>query len=281
MTELNEHRILVVEDNEADVLMLRESLATEGDRYEFIQVETLEEARKQVQSEEFALVLLDLGLPDSQGAQTFLTLHKEAPTVPFLVLTGRDDPELALEAVRAGAQDYFIKRDVVPKMLPQLVRFAIARHEAASRLEETRRREEHEREIEGVAQLAAEPSTSFTSRIFSAAPLRECVPDEFDDMLTAYGELMQAAVEQRIYKLGDSNPAALQAFADRLGFLRAGPRDLVEIHMTTLRNRIQGANSKKAAVEIKEGRLLLLGLMGELVTYYRRYYPNAPARGKP
>ena len=58
---------------------------------------------------EIDLVLLDLGLPDSRGLETFVRAYAHAPQVPFVVLTGLDDETLALTAVRKGAQDYLVK----------------------------------------------------------------------------------------------------------------------------------------------------------------------------
>ena len=55
------------------------------------------------------LVLLDLGLPDSRGLDTFFKAHAHAPEIPFVLLTGLDDETLALNAVRQGAQDYLVK----------------------------------------------------------------------------------------------------------------------------------------------------------------------------
>lgn len=54
-------------------------------------------------------ILLDLGLPDSQGLNTFEKTYAVAPKEPILILTSNDDDSLALDAVRRGAQDYLIK----------------------------------------------------------------------------------------------------------------------------------------------------------------------------
>ena len=56
-----------------------------------------------------AMVLLDLNLPDSHGAETYRTVLKETPGVPVVVLSGQDDEELAVSAVHQGVQDYLVK----------------------------------------------------------------------------------------------------------------------------------------------------------------------------
>jgi signal transduction histidine kinase len=80
------------------------------------------------------LVLLDLGLPDSQGLQTFQTLWKAAPDIPVIVLTGNDDRELAVAAVRDGAQDYLVKGQVSGSLLARAARYALERHKAEKEL---------------------------------------------------------------------------------------------------------------------------------------------------
>jgi len=76
------------------------------------------------------LVLLDLGLPDSHGLTTFHKLRQAAPDVPVIVLTSTDDEELAVTAVRDGAQDYLIKGQISGRPLVRAVRYALERQKA-------------------------------------------------------------------------------------------------------------------------------------------------------
>jgi MinD-like ATPase involved in chromosome partitioning or flagellar assembly len=70
-------------------------------------------------------------LPDSRGLDTFTRLHAAAKGLPVIVLTGLDDEDLALKAVRAGAQDYMVKGSISAKTLARSVRFAVERHKTA------------------------------------------------------------------------------------------------------------------------------------------------------
>jgi len=97
--------VLLVEDSPTDALLLREALAGEDSvQFRTAHVERLAEALKYLQEQQFDLILLDLGLPDSQGLDTFSRVHDHAPQVPIVVLTGLDDDTLALRAVQEGAQ---------------------------------------------------------------------------------------------------------------------------------------------------------------------------------
>ena len=113
---------------------------------------------------EIDLVLLDLGLPDSRGLETFVKAYAHAPQIPFVVLTGLNDETVALSAVRQGAQDYLVKGQTDGGLLLRAIRYATER----KRIEEDLRlaNEELRREIEErrAAELAVEAERQ---RLFS------------------------------------------------------------------------------------------------------------------
>ncbi len=80
-------------------------------------------------------VLLDLGLPDSQGLGTFKKVHSAAQQVPILILTAYKDDSLALEAVHGGAQDYLIKGRFDAALLVRAITYAIERKKSDEALE--------------------------------------------------------------------------------------------------------------------------------------------------
>ena len=126
-------RILVVDDNPGDADLVEEYLhETKEFRFEIVHVEQLSEAVRRVATEAFDLVLLDMGLPDSQGIGTFKRMHQACVTVPIVVLTGLDDDQAGLDAVGQGAQEYLVKNRVNAETLIRAVRYAIARHGASS-----------------------------------------------------------------------------------------------------------------------------------------------------
>ena len=98
--------ILIVEDNPADVDLMRDMLPETGPiQFHCESVPRLSEALARLATGGIDLVIADLGLPDSQGFATFRTLRQAAPNLAIIVATGNDDQEMAIAAVREGAQD--------------------------------------------------------------------------------------------------------------------------------------------------------------------------------
>jgi serine phosphatase RsbU (regulator of sigma subunit) len=120
-------RILLVEDDDGDALLIEELLheAGVGVAVEVERARLLADARELVH--DAACVLLDLGLPDSQGLDGLRWLLKQQPEATIVVLTGLSDEYLGAEAVRAGAQDYLVKGEVTGKLLHQVIRYAMER----------------------------------------------------------------------------------------------------------------------------------------------------------
>ncbi|MBN1424067.1 PAS domain S-box protein [Candidatus Fermentibacteria bacterium] len=129
-------RLLLVEDNAGDARLIREMLRESAD----IEIETVEQVSAAVDRlgrGGLDLVLLDLGLPDSQGLDTLRTVGTAAPRLPIVVLTGHDDAESGMAAVRAGAQDYLIKGQIPAGLLHRVLRFSVERQRVQEALLES------------------------------------------------------------------------------------------------------------------------------------------------
>ncbi len=136
-------KILLVEDNPGDARLIREMLAgPEAPGFTIEWVPRLSQGLEHLGSGEIDLVLLDLGLPDSHGLDTFYKAYTQAPEIPFVLLTGLDDETLALTAVRKGAQDYLIKGETDANTLLRTIRYATER----KKVEEALRRAHDELE---------------------------------------------------------------------------------------------------------------------------------------
>src|SRR6185312_1452736 len=103
-------RILLVEDNPGDAVLLREMLRDAGaDRFSLTHVGRLDEAIQRLAVAPFDVILLDLSLPDAHGMETLSRCRVHASATAIVVLTGTNDESLALRAVQEGAQDYLVK----------------------------------------------------------------------------------------------------------------------------------------------------------------------------
>ncbi len=122
-------RLLLVEDNAADARVVERHLKDAGlNNFTFEVVGTAGEAIQRLQTVEYDLVLLDLGLPDATGLEALRALRAVADLTPIIVLTGSDDYKQGLIAVREGAQDYLEKRRVNAGMLSRVVSYSVERN---------------------------------------------------------------------------------------------------------------------------------------------------------
>ncbi|HKE76831.1 MAG TPA: SpoIIE family protein phosphatase [Acidimicrobiales bacterium] len=121
-------RLLVVEDDDGDALLVREMLADglPGARVE--RVTNVAAARAEARFVD--CVLLDVGLPDAAGTAGVEALVAEAPGTAVVVLTGAASERLGTAAVAAGAQDYLVKGRVDDQLLARSVRYAVERQRA-------------------------------------------------------------------------------------------------------------------------------------------------------
>jgi DNA-binding NarL/FixJ family response regulator len=119
--------VVVIEDDPGDALIAEEYLAEEpSGKFQVLWTRTLAEGVAAIDSSTDC-VLLDLGLPDSQGVSALEAVRAAAPRVPIVVLTGYDDRAAGTLAVNAGAQDYLVKGDVTPPTLARSIAYAMAR----------------------------------------------------------------------------------------------------------------------------------------------------------
>jgi DNA-binding NarL/FixJ family response regulator len=130
--------ILLVEDNPGDATLIREELRDEaGEAFRLIHADRLSAAIDRLREGPVDAVLLDLGLPDSRGLETFLGIRTQTKEIPIVVLSGLDDEALALEAVHQGAQDYLVKGNARGALLVRSLRYAIERQQLISQLLES------------------------------------------------------------------------------------------------------------------------------------------------
>ena len=121
-------RVLLVEDDPADARLIEITLLkSERTKFDLTHVTRLGDALSRLTEDDYDVVLLDLGLPDSWGPDTFIETHKKSSEVPAVILTGLDIQSFAIEAMQLGAQDYLIKGHIDTHVLECSIRYAIER----------------------------------------------------------------------------------------------------------------------------------------------------------
>ncbi|WP_414468323.1 sensor histidine kinase [Methanobacterium sp. ACI-7] len=129
--------VLLIEDNIGDAELIEEMLhESKYRKFKLKHFETLSEGLEYLNNYEFDVILLDIGLPDSQGIDTLLKIRIQNDEIPIIIFTGLDDEKIGLDALKEGAQDYLIKGEVSTNFLIKTILYAIERNKTQRRLTE-------------------------------------------------------------------------------------------------------------------------------------------------
>ncbi|MEZ5583737.1 MAG: response regulator [Candidatus Competibacteraceae bacterium] len=252
-------RVLVVEDNPGDLLLLKEMLkdASEEDNpfvppFDLRDAVDRRTASQRLQAEVFDIILLDLNLPDSRGLATFIDLQDQLSDAAVVVLTGLADNTLAMEAIRHGAQDYLVKNKLDHDLLVRSIRYAVERQRLQNELEQIRQRQYRLQEILSLEELS---KTTLDQR------------ESVQTLLRDYTLLVQRHV--RATRLQEPRPAEhVRVLARQLARMHARARDVVHLHLKVLESTGSWSKSAEERAFANDARLVLLELMGNLIDIY-------------
>jgi diguanylate cyclase (GGDEF)-like protein len=207
--------ILLIEDSPTDADLIRRSLqeVAEVATFHVEHVDSLAAGIERLSSGDFDIVLSDLSLPDAEGLTSFQAITARAPRVPVVVLTGLDDATVAVEAVKAGAQDYLVKGDINRRVLARAICYAIERKKAEQAITElTRQLKSANAQLERLASvdpltellnrrgfenaLAVEANRMARGASPAAAILLDC--DDFKDINESFGHAVGDLVLKEI-----------------------------------------------------------------------------------
>jgi len=123
--------VLIIDHNPDDARVLQQLLnSSEVGKFVVECIHNLQDGLQRLKKGGVDVLLLDLSMHESQGLNTFLTVRKETDNIPIIVLTGLDEHAVALEAVKLGAQDYLVKRDLNSNWLSRALLYSIERFTA-------------------------------------------------------------------------------------------------------------------------------------------------------
>ncbi len=138
LTDKDLIKVLLVEDDEVDKRLVERLLAKYPQPIEFAieSVDRLSTAIEYLGSRNYDIILLDLGLPDSRGIETIRRVSEINPHIPIVVLTGLDDEEMGLLAIKNGATDYLVKGLPLDNLLVRTVLYALERKQVEEKIKQ-------------------------------------------------------------------------------------------------------------------------------------------------
>ena len=207
------YSILIVEDSEFQLELLREYFHLQPLMHAAFDVAfatTLVEAIATVQQRSFDAVLLDLSLPDSTGIETFRRMQAASDGTPVIVWSADSDEDIALTAMREGAQEYLLKGEITHAQLVRSMRHIIERARADREMRKARTQAERlQQHIESMTSGFAVYDHDFRITYINHA-LAEMVGSRVEDLTgrilwdafpdargTAYDVELNAAMRER------------------------------------------------------------------------------------
>jgi CheY-like chemotaxis protein len=273
-------QILIVDDQPANLTAMQSLLDPLGQT--LITASSGEAALTLLLDHDVAVILLDVNMPGMDGFETaqMIRNRERSRFTPIIFLTARDgNPDDALRGYEMGAVDFIFKPVEVDEIVRYKVSVFVELHRARLREQELERERhvvralqtelEHYREIGGAALLPV------GAAIYGSMPLQKASKPVFDELAETYGHVLEQALESQALRVDRGIAEQLRQLAESLGFYRAGPRDVVELHTTVLAVKTKEVPSPKAQALVGEGRFLVLELMGYLVSFYRKYYAGS------
>ena len=237
-------RILLVEDNPGDVLIVKEHLRYSEINFELIHSPNLQDAILQASRNGFDVILLDLGLPDSLGMETLKQMNASALKAPVIIMTGLDDEETALSSLKEGAQDYLFKNSLSSQNIVHSIRYSIER----KKIQELQKKNARQfstlasatasineaDEVNSIYKICCESIKNLLneSNVFAIESIDQAIPDaSYYDWLESYDltdyYLLQYQMLQSIHN------SIIENSTGKIIELKGGLKDLIGSHSET------------------------------------------------
>ena len=176
-------RVLVVEDNDSDYELICYRLKQGGLKYVSARVDRLEELKHRLSHEEWQVVISDHNLPGFGSEEALKMVRDTGLDIPFIIVSGSIGEHVAVEAMRAGADDYLMK-DKMARLVPAIERSLKAANERRNLAAAEMAQRESERRFSAIAENI--PGVIF-QMITGADLLRPQVPFVSEGALRLFG----------------------------------------------------------------------------------------------
>lgn len=256
----NALKILVVEDDAGDVVLLRETLKHAYIDFEFWHVRTVMEAVEFLQKRRPDVVILDLSLPDGVGVEVVHRMHACAMQIPIVVLTGREDEALALICLNAGAQDFLSKSSLKSIALRRSIAYALSRQ---------RESDGHGNAFDlacyqGIFPEPDQGRISLPKSVFTL--FKDSEPHQYAELTQQFHTLFSRYLDHLILK--KSKPCQeMSAFVSRLISLGGGARDLIALQIEV----VGGSHRDAARLAVDDGEEWASGIATGDDSYATKY----------
>jgi len=164
------------------------------------------------------------------GLELLAEVRRLKPTAVGVLITAHADLDDAMHAINTVRVLGFLAKPWDESELLGVMQRALDAHFA---LREFARPRAPEHELSRLQSLAGAP-TPITAQRFGVLPMRDSMPAEFERLSRAYSDILGMALDQRAFKVDHQTSQALQELADQLGMLSAGPRDVIDLHVTAV-----------------------------------------------
>lgn len=224
-------KILIIEDNPGDVVIIRELLKASTYPFNFTNASSLKDSISFLSRSKFDVILLDLGLPDSTGLETLRALLQSGLNPPVVVMTGLDDENTALESLRVGAQDYIVKNQLTSENILRSIKYSIER----KKLQDLQKKNSHQLSILSETTAALFEGDEISSvNILICSSIRKLIAgsfimaiefdsnstfhlsdtDQFKPLSENFNSITGLDLKNYTFKLADQNRELIDLFED-------------------------------------------------------------------
>ena len=239
--------VLLIEDNAGDADLVRLRLVEGKNHVAVSCVDRLSDGLASLTKAPPSVVLLDLNLPDCQGAETFRKVLENSPDVPIVILSGQDDEVLAMKALNQGVQDYLVKGSITSSALDRAMRYAVERQALLRSLDMSRKQQ-----LEFKNQFLSHVSHELRTPLTCIYQFVTILLDGLAGPVTADQRDHLDTILRSVNQLGAMVRDLLEASRAESGKVRLEPHcvaipDLVKLAVTMMRSI---ADEKKVGLEM-------------------------------